>query len=207
VNRFRRAHRPSLGSACRRLIGQAGTRFRIGAITESARLLLRGTTNRRYPAAGVLAAHNTAVAGHEPWPAQRRCARDKLPAQTRVPEAKRAVTDALFERVPDGENATRVTRRWPGSTEARSWNSPERFRSQNRAEATEALHGLVGAIVMTPAAGSGELAIELRGNLAAMLGATVQRKRSSESDDLSRQVAFVAGACNQRYLQLWNVAS
>ena len=34
---------------------------------------------------------------------------------------------------------------------------------------------------------------ELRGNLAAMLGATVQTKRSPESDDLSLQVSLVAG--------------
>ena len=34
-------------------------------------------------------------------------------------------------------------------------------------------------------------------------GATVQTKRSPESDDLSLQVSMVAGACNQRYLQLW----
>ena len=38
------------------------------------------------------------------------------------------------------------------------------------------------------------LQIELRRNLAAMLGATVQTKRSSESDDLSLQVSLVAGA-------------
>ena len=44
------------------------------------------------------------------------------------------------------------------------------------------------------AGGTAELAIELRGNLAAMLGATGQRKRPSESDDLSLQVAVVAGA-------------
>jgi len=44
-------------------------------------------------------------------------------------------------------------------------------------------------------------------NLAAMLGATVQRKRPSESDDLSLQVALVAGARNQHYLQLWRPAA
>ncbi len=37
-------------------------------------------------------------------------------------------------------------------------------------EATEALRGLIDAIVMTPV--QGELRIELKGNLAAMLGAT-----------------------------------
>ena len=65
---------------------------------------------------------------------------------------------------------------------------------ESRVEATEALRGLVDAIVLTPAANGKELGIELRGNLAAMLGATVQRKRPSESDDLSLQVTLVAGA-------------
>lgn len=39
----------------------------------------------------------------------------------------------------------------------------------------------------------GTLQLELRGNLAAMLGATVQSKRSPETDDLSLQVSLVAG--------------
>ena len=71
---------------------------------------------------------------------------------------------------------------------ARALQQPE-----SRVEATEALRGLVDAIVLTPAASGEELGIELRGNLAAMLGATVQTKRSSESDDLSLQVTLVAG--------------
>ena len=78
---------------------------------------------------------------------------------------------------------------------------------ESRIEATEALRGLVDAIVLTPAAGTEELAIELRGNLAAMLGGTVPRKRPPESDDLSLQLALVAGARNQRYLQLWSGAA
>ena len=49
------------------------------------------------------------------------------------------------------------------------------------------------AIVLTPDEGGETLQIELRGNLAAMLGATVQTKRSPESDDLSLQVSLVAG--------------
>ena len=64
----------------------------------------------------------------------------------------------------------------------------------SRSEATEALRGLVHAIVLTPDQSGETLQIELRGNLAAMLGATVQTKRSSESDDLSLQVSLVAGA-------------
>jgi site-specific DNA recombinase len=66
----------------------------------------------------------------------------------------------------------------------------------SRSEATEALRGLVDAIVFTPDRGGETLQIELRGNLAAMLGATVQTKRSSESDDLSLQVSLVAGGRN-----------
>ncbi len=68
---------------------------------------------------------------------------------------------------------------------------------QTRTEATDALRGLVDAIVMTPV--DGQLRIELKGNLAAMLGATVQKKRPSESDDLSLQVSMVAGARNRQY--------
>ena len=65
---------------------------------------------------------------------------------------------------------------------------------ESRSEATEARRGLVDAIVLTPDQAGEALQIELRGNLAAMLGATVQTKRSPESDDLSLQVSLVAGA-------------
>ena len=65
-------------------------------------------------------------------------------------------------------------------------------RPETRKEATEALRGLIDAIVMTPT--EGELRIELNGNLAAMLGATVQSKRSPETGDLLLQVSMVAGA-------------
>jgi site-specific DNA recombinase len=74
-------------------------------------------------------------------------------------------------------------------------------------EATGALRGLVDAIVLTPDRAGETLQIELKGNLAAMLGATVQTKRSSESDDLFLQVSLVAGARNQHYLQLWRPAA
>jgi site-specific DNA recombinase len=63
---------------------------------------------------------------------------------------------------------------------------------ETRTEATEALRGLIDAIVMTPAEGA--LSIELKGNLAAMLGATVQSKRATETETLSLQVSMVAGA-------------
>ena len=77
----------------------------------------------------------------------------------------------------------------------------------SRSEATEALRGLLDAIVLTPDASGEMLQIELRGNLAAMLGATVQTKRSPESDDLSLQVSLVAGARNQLNLEFsWAAA-
>jgi len=78
-------------------------------------------------------------------------------------------------------------------------------RSDTRTEATEALRGLIDAIVLTPS--QGELQIELNGNLAAMLGAAQNAKRSPETGDLSLQVVMVAGARNQRYLQLWSGAA
>jgi site-specific DNA recombinase len=51
---------------------------------------------------------------------------------------------------------------------------------------------LIDAIVLTP--DEGALRIELRGNLAAMLSAASNAKRSPESGDLSLQVVMVAGA-------------
>ncbi|MET0715295.1 MAG: hypothetical protein ABWY57_10315, partial [Mycetocola sp.] len=65
--------------------------------------------------------------------------------------------------------------------------------------------GLIDAITLIPE--EGVLRIELRGNLAAMLGATVQSKRSPETGDLSLQVSMVAGARNKLYRQLcWAAA-
>src|SRR5436309_1721718 len=64
--------------------------------------------------------------------------------------------------------------------------------SETRTEASEALRGLIEAIVLTP--NQGELQIELKGNLAAMLGAAQNAKRSPETGDLSLQVVMVAGA-------------
>jgi hypothetical protein len=63
-------------------------------------------------------------------------------------------------------------------------------------------------------AGSGEtdghrsrLHIELRGNLAAMLRVAQHPTRSPVSGDRKLQIARVAGACSQRYLQLWSGAA
>ena len=78
---------------------------------------------------------------------------------------------------------------------------------ETRTEASDALRGLIDAIVLTPYQGeppsrAGEdsrfgeprLRIELKGNLAAMLGAAQNAKRSPETGDLSLQVVMVAGA-------------
>lgn len=62
---------------------------------------------------------------------------------------------------------------------------------ETRVEATEALRGLIDAIILTPSAG--ELRIDLKGNLAAMLSAATNAKRSPETGDLSLQVEMVAG--------------
>jgi site-specific DNA recombinase len=58
-------------------------------------------------------------------------------------------------------------------------------------EASEMLRGLIDSIVLIP--DEGQLRIELRGNLAAMLAAAQQTKRSPESGDLIVPVQLVAG--------------
>jgi site-specific DNA recombinase len=76
---------------------------------------------------------------------------------------------------------------------------------ETRTEASEALRGLIDAIVLTP--NQGELQIELKGNLAAMLGAATNAKRSPETGDLSLQVVMVAGARNPLNLEFaWTAA-
>jgi len=75
----------------------------------------------------------------------------------------------------------------------------------SRLEASETLRGLIDSIVLTPE--KGQLRIELRGNLAAMLTAAQETKRSPDTGDLLVPVQLVAGARNQRYLQLWWVAA
>ena len=77
---------------------------------------------------------------------------------------------------------------------------------ETRTEASEALRGLIDAIVLTP--NQGELQIELKGNLAAMLGAAQNAKRSPETGDLSLQVVMVAGARNTSGFGVpWGAAS
>ena len=78
-------------------------------------------------------------------------------------------------------------------------------REDTRLEASEMLRGLIDSIVLIPE--EGQLRIELRGNLAAMLTAAQQTKRSPETGDLLVPVQLVAGARNRRYLQLWRGAA
>ena len=62
-----------------------------------------------------------------------------------------------------------------------------------RLEASEMLRGLIDSIVLMPQ--DGQLRIELKGNLAAMLTAAQQTKRSPETGDLHVPIQLVAGAC------------
>ena len=64
-------------------------------------------------------------------------------------------------------------------------------REDTRLEASEMLRGLIDSIVLTPE--EGQLRIELRGNLAAMLTIAQQTKRSPETGDLSMLIQLVAG--------------
>jgi len=61
-------------------------------------------------------------------------------------------------------------------------------RSETRTEATEALRGLIDAIVLTP--DEGALRIELRGNLAAMLSAAANAK------EVARNRRPLAASCD-----------
>jgi site-specific DNA recombinase len=72
-------------------------------------------------------------------------------------------------------------------------------REDTRLEAAEMLRGLVDSIVLIP--DEGQLRIELRGNLAAMLAAAQKTKRSPETGDLVVPVQLVAGARNPLNLE------
>ena len=80
-----------------------------------------------------------------------------------------------------------------------------RRREDTRLEAPEMLRGLIDSIVLSPE--KGQLRIELRGNLAAMLTAAQQTKRSPETGDLFVPVQLVAGARNPLNLDFsWTAA-
>jgi hypothetical protein len=51
------------------------------------------------------------------------------------------------------------------------------------------------------------LNITLKGDLAGMLSAARDSKRSPETGDLLLQIKLVAGACSRRYLPLWSGAA
>ena len=65
-------------------------------------------------------------------------------------------------------------------------------REDTRLEASEMLRGLIESIVLTPR--HGQLGIELKGSLAAMLTAATKTKRSPETGDLHVPIQVVAGA-------------
>ncbi len=78
-------------------------------------------------------------------------------------------------------------------------------REDGRIAASASIRELIDAIVLAP---DGEaLKITLRGNLAGMLQAARDSKRSPDTGDLLVQIQMVAGARNQRYLQLWSGAA
>jgi site-specific DNA recombinase len=75
---------------------------------------------------------------------------------------------------------------------------------ESRTGAVEAIRALIEAILLEP---DGErLKITLKGDLAGMLSAARDSKRSPDTGDLLVQIQMVAGACNRRYLQLWSGA-
>ena len=76
---------------------------------------------------------------------------------------------------------------------------------ESRTGAADAIRALVDAIVLKP---DGErLSITLKGDLAGMLSAARDSKRSPDTGDLMVQIKLVAGARNRRYLQLWSGAA
>ena len=66
--------------------------------------------------------------------------------------------------------------------------------------AREAVRKMVEEIRLTPK--DGTLAIDVKGNLAAMLATA-----NPTTEDWERQLTLVAGARNRRYLQLWSRAA
>ena len=76
---------------------------------------------------------------------------------------------------------------------------------ETRTGAAQAIRALVEAIVLEPE--GDKLKITLKGDLAGMLSAARDSKRSPDTGDLLVQIKLVAGARNQRYLQLWSGAA
>ena len=76
---------------------------------------------------------------------------------------------------------------------------------ESRTGAVEAIRALIEAIVLEP--DGDKLKITLKGDLAGMLSAARDSKRSPDTGDLMVQIKLVAGARNQHYLQLWRPAA
>jgi site-specific DNA recombinase len=76
---------------------------------------------------------------------------------------------------------------------------------ESRTGVAEAIRALVGVIVLEP---DGEqLKITLKGDLAGMLSAARDNKRSPETGELLVPIQLVVRARNQHYLQLWRPAA
>jgi hypothetical protein len=71
--------------------------------------------------------------------------------------------------------------------------------------AVGAIRALVESILLEP--DGDKLKITLKGDLAGMLSAARDTKRSPDTGDLLVQIKLVAGARNQHYLQLWRPAA
>ena len=78
-------------------------------------------------------------------------------------------------------------------------------RALSRLGATNAIRELIEAILLEP--DGDQLKITLKGDLAGMLSAARDTKRSPDTGDLMVQIKLVAGARNQHYLQLWRPAA
>jgi hypothetical protein len=76
---------------------------------------------------------------------------------------------------------------------------------ESRTGAVEAIRALIETILLQP--DGDKLKITLKGDLAGMLSAAKDSKRSPDTGDLMLQVKLVAGARNQHYLQLWRPAA
>ena len=75
---------------------------------------------------------------------------------------------------------------------------------ESRAGAADAIRALIEAILLEP--DGDQLKITLKGDLAGMLSAARDSKRSPDTGDLLVQIKLVAGARNQHYPQLWRLA-
>src|SRR5215211_6077969 len=76
---------------------------------------------------------------------------------------------------------------------------------ESRTGAVEAIRALIETILLEP--DGDQLKITLKGDLAGMLSAARDSKRSPDTGDLMVQIKLVAGACNKLYRRLcWAAA-